>query len=63
MKRGDELCEGAGRLAVEESNHWHSRLLRPRRERPRYCRAAEQRDDLAASHSITSSAHQKPDVL
>src|SRR5262249_30413018 len=31
-------------------------LLRPRRERPRCRRAAEQRDDLAPSHSITSSA-------
>src|SRR5262245_29165470 len=29
---------------------------RARRERPRGCRAAEQRDELAASHSITSSA-------
>src|SRR6266446_1264889 len=33
-----------------------NRLLRPRRERPRRSRAAEQRDELAASHSITSSA-------
>ena len=31
-------------------------LLRARRERPRCCRAAEQRDELAALHSITSSA-------
>src|SRR5215467_8915218 len=31
-------------------------LLRPRRERPRRCCAAEQRDELAPSHSITSSA-------
>src|SRR5262249_33027496 len=35
-------------------------LLRPRRERPRGCRAAEQRDELASfhvcNHSITSSA-------
>src|SRR5262249_38110439 len=30
--------------------------LRPRRERPRCCRAAEQRNELAALHSITSSA-------
>src|SRR5262249_5261260 len=30
-------------------------LLRPRRERPR-CRTAEQRDELASPHSITSSA-------
>ena len=31
-------------------------LLRARRERPRSRRAAEQRDELAALHSITSSA-------
>src|SRR5262249_44634720 len=31
-------------------------LLRACRERPRGSRAAEQRDELAASHSITSSA-------
>src|SRR6266446_3908208 len=44
------------RPAAEESDHWHRRLLRPRRERPRRCRAAEQRDEVAALHSITSSA-------
>src|SRR5262245_38151207 len=44
------------RLAVEESDHRHRRLLRPRRKRPTYCRAAEQRYELAAvAHSITSS--------
>jgi hypothetical protein len=32
------------------------RLLRARRERPRRRRAAEERDELAPSHSITSSA-------
>ena len=32
------------------------RLLRARRERPRGRRAAEQRDELAPPHSITSSA-------
>src|SRR5262245_61315498 len=32
------------------------RLLRARRERPRSSRAAEQRDEFAALHSITSSA-------
>jgi hypothetical protein len=43
------------RFAVEEADHRH-RLLRPRRERPRHCRAAEQRDELASLHSMTSSA-------
>src|SRR6516162_10480884 len=41
--------------AAQESYHRHRRLLRARRERPR-CRAAEQRDEIAALHSITSSA-------
>jgi hypothetical protein len=31
-------------------------LLRARRQRPRRRRAAEQRDELATLHSITSSA-------
>src|SRR4029450_7146298 len=43
------------RLAVEESDYRHRRLLRPRRKRPRR-RAPEKRDELAAPHSITSSA-------
>jgi hypothetical protein len=37
-------------------DEWHRRLLRPRRARPRDRRTAEQRDELAALHSITSSA-------
>ena len=41
---------------VEKPDHRHGRLLRPRRERPRDRCAAEQRDELAAFHSITSSA-------
>src|SRR5262245_56803149 len=31
-------------------------LLRARRERPRRCRATDERDELAPSHSISSSA-------
>src|SRR5262249_35055141 len=45
--------------AAEETDHRHW-LLRACRERPRRCRAAEQRDERAAfdlgAHSITSSA-------
>src|SRR5262249_35907281 len=41
---------------VKKSDHWHRALLRARRERLRDCRAAEQRDELAPLHSITSSA-------
>ena len=44
------------RCAAEEPDHRHRRLLRARRERPRRRRAAEQRDELAPPHSITSSA-------
>src|SRR5262249_41858648 len=46
----------SGRSAAEESDHRHRRLLRPRREWPCCRRAAEQRDELAPFHSITSSA-------
>ena len=47
---------GTGRSGVKIPDHRHRRLLRPRRERPRRRRAAEQRDELAPLHSITSSA-------
>src|SRR3974390_3249711 len=46
----------AGRRGVHVTNHRHSRLLRAHRERPRCSRTAEQRDELAAVHSMTSSA-------
>src|SRR5262249_20750351 len=43
--------------AHEDANASHSLgLLRARRQRPRSRRAAEQRDEVAALHSITSSA-------
>src|SRR5215471_3247289 len=44
------------RCGVEEPNHGHRRLLSMRSKRPRHRRTAEQRDELAALHSITSSA-------
>src|SRR5262249_46552021 len=44
------------RCAVEESDHRHRRLLRARREGPSGRRAAEQADERAPPHSITSSA-------
>jgi hypothetical protein len=42
-------CVPARRCAVEESDHWHRRLLRPRRERPRR-RAAKPCDELPPPH-------------
>src|SRR5262249_25436280 len=44
------------RQAAEKPDHRHRRLLRARRERPRDYRAAEQRNEIAPPHSITSSA-------
>jgi hypothetical protein len=38
------------------SGHRCRSLLRAHRQRPRSCRAAKQRDELATFHSITSSA-------
>src|SRR5262249_40633923 len=54
-ERSHPVRGGASRRGIDEANHRH-RLLRARRERPRRRRAAEQRDELAALHSITSSA-------
>src|SRR5262249_62394087 len=50
-----------GRTALEEPDHRHCRLLRTRHARPRR-RATDQRDELAAPHSITSSARSRIDV-
>src|SRR5262249_17001751 len=44
------------RCGGKKPNHRHRRLLRPRRERPCAGCATEKRDELAPSHSITSSA-------
>src|SRR5262249_15254213 len=38
-----------GRSGVDKTDDRHRRLLRARRERPRCCRAAEQRQELASS--------------
>src|SRR5262249_17428961 len=53
---GQKTCTiGSRPRAAEEPDHRHRWLLRARRERP--CgRAAEQRDERATFHSITSSA-------
>src|SRR5262249_32282105 len=57
-----ERCDARFRFRIvlsrahEHADHALSLLLRPRRERPRSSRAAEQRDELAPFHSMTSSA-------
>src|SRR5262249_47572478 len=50
----------ARRQTAEEADHGHRRLLRARRERQRR-RAAEQRDEMASFHSITSSVRSRND--
>ena len=56
-KSAQAIRETFRRYRAEETDHRHRRLLRPRRERPRRHRAAEQRNELPPSHhSITSSA-------
>jgi hypothetical protein len=49
------LRVGIGRAGVQVADHRHRRLLRARGERPSD-RTADERDELATSHSITSSA-------
>ena len=47
LESGDEVGHCDRGSGIEKSDHRHRRLLRPRRERPCGCRAAEQRDELA----------------
>src|SRR4029077_11921494 len=57
-KRSLHLRGGRTRAAAQIPDHRHWLPLRARRERPRR-RAAEQRDELAPLHSITSSARSR----
>jgi len=56
----DEMRERCGRSATQKPDHRHRRLLRPRRDWPSGCHAAEQCDELAAFqlielHSVPTS--------
>src|SRR6516162_10798229 len=54
-------CHGVGGPTVDKCDYgWH-RLLPSRRKRPSSCRAAKNRNELAPSHSITSSARSRMD--
>src|SRR5260370_41744865 len=55
-ERVHEEGNRSGRLRIEHTHHGHRRLLRARRERPRYGRPAEGCDELTTPHSVTSSA-------
>src|SRR5262249_39729273 len=59
---GEERLPSAGGPATQESDDWHRRLLRARREGPRCRRAPKQRDELAPLHSISSSARDRNDA-
>src|SRR5262249_17003548 len=61
LRQAESDCRSVGgscclRERAKKSDQRLLRLLRPRGERPRRRRAAKQRDELAALHSITSSA-------
>src|SRR5262245_42867903 len=60
-ERGDQVREVGERAVPQETNNRHGRLLRARRARPRSRRAADERDELAALHSITSVARSRND--
>ena len=56
VKRRDLRPQNRGRASEQQPYYRHRRLLRVCRERPHGSRAAEQRDEVASLHSITSSA-------
>src|SRR5262249_44427425 len=57
LTKGSEYGRiGLGRSRAQIADHRQRRLLRARRQWPRRRSAAEQRDEVAPSHSITSSA-------
>jgi hypothetical protein len=55
-ENGDQVAPCGGARAEDADGRQLSRLLRSGRERPRCGRPAEQGDELATPHSITSSA-------
>src|SRR5262245_35733945 len=56
VERSQQVRALIGQPRAQEPDHGHRRLLRARRERPHCRSAAEQNDELAPFHSITSSA-------
>src|SRR5262245_59254643 len=55
-ERGREIGPVILTERVQEPDRRHRRLLCARRNRPRHRRAGDERDELAASYSIASSA-------
>src|SRR6266508_2244420 len=52
-KCAEQMRVRGGRCTVKKSDHRHRRPLRPRRKRPCRCRAAKQRDEIAALHLLS----------
>src|SRR5262245_40683511 len=61
-ERGRIARHAIGRPLVYERDDWQRRLLRAHSERPADRSAADERDELAALHSITSSARASRDA-
>src|SRR5262249_31702486 len=61
LKRRHEVRRVVSRSDAEKPDYRHRRLLRTRRERPSDRSAAEECDERAPSHSITSSARSRND--
>src|SRR3954451_7517707 len=62
LTEGVDFRRGSGRAVMQETDPRDFRWLpRMRCERPRRRRAAEQRDEIAAFHSMTSSARESSD--
>jgi hypothetical protein len=49
-KCGHELLAVIERSAAQNADHWHRRLLRPRRERPHGRHTTKEGNELAPSH-------------
>ncbi len=59
---GQKACAIGKRRNAEETDHRRCRLLPSRRQRPRDCCAAEQRDELAPPHVRHGVSPPSPDV-
>jgi hypothetical protein len=55
-ERGHKPRGAIGRPVSDKPDHRHRRLLRARGERPRDCRTAEKRDELAPSDVALAGA-------
>src|SRR5262249_11948195 len=62
-ERARHGCIAIRGCAVQKADYRHCQLLRARCQRPRSCRAAEQRDELASLHQSTRGWENRPSAL